>query len=192
MSEKIRTFLAVPFGSFYKSELSKVVSELKAKQIDAKWVRVEDVHLTLQFFGYLAGEKIGEIKNALAPGVEKLRAFELWLEGFGGFPGLRNPRVLWIGFGGEAGKLIQLKALTDECLKKIKVPTEDREFKPHLTLARLKSPLGEDGNILLRDYGSFKCERKFRVAEVVLFKSDLTPEGPLYTRLHTFSLNGQA
>lgn len=190
MSEKTRSFLAVPFGSFYSAELSKVVNELKSKSIDAKWVRVEDVHLTLQFFGYLTSEKIDEIKNAIAPGVEGLGPFKLWLEGFGAFPNSRNPRVLWVGFGGEVEKLVRLKALTDECLEKIKVPIEDREFKPHLTLARLKSPLRQDGNILLRDYGSFKCERVFKVNEIVLFKSVLTPKGPLYSRLHSFLLNG--
>lgn len=190
--EKTRSFLAIPFGSFYSEELSSIVDDLKSRQIHAKWVRTEEVHLTLHFFGYLTADEIESIEKTLHGPLEGLKPFQLNLKEIGGFPSLRRPRVLWIGFGEGVDRLQNLKAATDSALRSIKVPIEERPFKAHLTLARLKAGLHKDGRELLSDLINFQCDRPFRVGEVVLFKSVLTSKGPIYSRLHTFKLHGSS
>ena len=189
--EKTRSFLAIPFGSFYERELSGIVNDLRSRDIYAKWVRAGDVHLTLHFFGYLTEEKITSIIKALSRPLEELKSFQVFLKRIGGFPNLRRPRVLWVGFGGEVTRLEHLKSVTDSALRSIKIPLEDRPFKAHLTLARLKAGLPDDGQKLLSDIVDFNCDRPFKVEEVVLFKSVLTPKGPIYSRLHTYKLHGK-
>jgi 2'-5' RNA ligase len=104
---------------------------------------------------------------------------------------LKNPRVIWIGLVDEKETLTSLQKQIETYLEKIGFQPEDRPFRPHLTLGRMKSSRGKEELVgrmekhKEEEFGGFKVER------VVLFKSDLRPSGPIYTPLREMKLGGR-
>lgn len=188
MMETIRSFLAIEIPEVLREKLREFLRELKSTGADVKWVRPEGIHLTLKFLGAVEREALETISLALRPAVEKFAPFELKAQGAGCFPSLRNPRVVWTGLIEKEDAVCRLQREIETITAGLGFPSEDRPFKPHLTLGRVRSPKGKialtqmiEGNSHL-DLGSFRVER------VVLFRSDLRPEGAVYTKLQEFYL----
>jgi 2'-5' RNA ligase len=107
----------------------------------------------------------------------------LFIQGMGVFPGIKRPRVLWIGLGGEVEALRQLNSRIEDELAGLGFARENRGFKAHLTLARFKE--GVASRDLLQAFealGNYTPE-PFAAKHLVLYKSDLRPQGALYTPL---------
>ncbi len=188
MMEPIRSFLAIEIPEVLREKLREFLRELKSTGADVKWVRPEGIHLTLKFLGAVEREALETISFALRPAVERFAPFELKAQGAGCFPSLRNPRVVWTGLIEEEDAVCRLQREIETITAGLGFPFEDRPFKPHLTLGRVRSPKGKipltqmiEGNSHL-DLGSFRVER------VVLFRSVLRPEGAVYTKLQEFYL----
>jgi 2'-5' RNA ligase len=148
------------------------------------WARVENLHITTKFIGEWPEARLEEMKRALAA-VPSQGAIEIHIRGIGWFPNARNPRVLWTGV--HAGE--PLKALahaTDAAVSAIGVATEDREYSPHLTLARIRQPLPLDAlrkaidSLESTEFGSFVA---------TAFYLYLSAAGK-YTKLAQFGLTG--
>lgn len=183
--DKIRSFLAINFESFYQRELENVLRVLRREPIDAKWINPQQAHLTLCFFGSIGEDLIQSIVKNLDTLLAPQKPLEVYLKGLGAFPNMDRARVIWIGIEGATDGLKVLKKDVDRSLEKIGIPAEDRSFRPHLTLGRLrKSPKGLAP--LLEKFTDFSSLNKFMINRLVLFRSDLTPKGPLYKPLHTF------
>ncbi len=184
--KKIRTFLAIDLPAEIKNELDKIQKRLKPKVEGVRWTRPEGIHLTLKFFGYVVGDDHSSISAAVKTSIKGVKPFTLDLGTIGAFPGPTRPRVIWIGIGGQIKELIDLQKNLDRNFEQIGFPPEDRAFKPHLTLGRLKIPGSAVGFPKVLEEGKNYQAGSFRCQGLSLFRSDLRPAGAIYTRLEEF------
>jgi 2'-5' RNA ligase len=164
-----RLFIAVDLPDSIKENLEAMSFGLPG----AKWVDVQQIHLTVRFIGEVDGVLFHDIKNALHE--VSIAAFDLQLKGVGYFPPRGTPRVLWAGL--EKSEPLQLlRKKIDSALFRIRVKPEGRKFSPHITIARLKnSPVQKIANFLAGN-GLFSQE-PFQVADFKLYSSTLSPKG---------------
>ncbi|MHB9099886.1 MAG: RNA 2',3'-cyclic phosphodiesterase [Syntrophales bacterium] len=188
MDEKmIRAFLAIDPPEEILREIGRIQERLR-KLIygEVRWVRPEAIHLTLKFFGDIPESAIADI----AAVVEKAAAAEAPLTfsigGAGIFPDQRRPRVLWLGMDGDVPRLLRFQKEIESGLGVAGFPAEERPFRPHLTLARIKSPRGLTGLERALEKGEGYAAGQFTAAGIGLIRSELTPRGAVYTKLKWF------
>ena len=184
----IRSFLAVELPATVQAKIGKVEEDARSTSADVRWVSPGKIHLTLKFFGNIEESKVDSIAVAIQGPIGAAKPFHLSVRGTGAFPNLRNPRVIWIGLVDPEGRLAALQKEVEISLEKIGFEPEDRPFRPHLTLGRVKSNRGKED--LIRIVEGYREEEigTFQVEKIVLFKSDLTPAGPIYTLLREVRL----
>lgn len=179
-----RVFCAVELPAEVRARLEDHVRRLREEVPDvaASWSRVENIHLTLKFFGNVEVERISRISEAAERGVKEFSTFQIGVGGTGVFPRPSRPQVLWIGVADPSGQLTALqKEFENECAVE-GFPKEDRAYKPHLTIARLRKPDG--GRQLAEAHLQMKFDPiQVEVKEIVLFRSELSPKGSKYTPL---------
>jgi 2'-5' RNA ligase len=183
MSAALRLFIAVELPQEVAAALRRLQGELQNEGVDARWVRPENIHLTLKFLGDAAPERVPAIAAALQAEAARHSAFTLETSGIGAFPGVRRARVLWAGLAGAAAGLADLQRGIDAAMAALGFPAETKRFQGHLTLARFKAP-GDPGR--LEAAVGRRADLAFgavAVREVVLFRSDLHPAGPVYRAL---------
>ena len=180
MSETIRVFIAIELDKETQSYLSNIQSELKETEADVKWVKSENIHLTLKFLGNIDLSKINQIKEILTKISQENTEFTIELSGIGAFPKMEYPRVIWIGIEKNQDKVIKITEDLQERLTTLGIPEENRPFQAHLTLGRVKSNLNR--SILVEKLKNIKLPQKpsQSVNKLTLFKSTLTPGGPIY------------
>lgn len=193
--EKIRSFIAIELPGEIKSDLAQLGDRLMdARHPFVKWVDVENIHLTLKFLGNVAVNQITEITEAMREAIRGVSPFRLEISGLGAFPRMEQPRVIWVGISGETDKLSELQRRVDSKLVRLGFAGENQSFVPHLTLARVRDGASSsDRKDLGRLLASTKFESKghITVNSINLMKSQLTPDGPIYSRLFTVSLQSK-
>lgn len=182
-----RTFIAIRIepGSRLSQAYTKIQNELKNEKI--KWVDRNNFHVTLFFLGDTGEEQISEVSRSLADLAAAFEAFEITLYGMGVFKNLRKPRVLWAGIR-DFESLHKMKQSLDQKMSNLGFTPDQREFKPHLTLARIKWI--DDKNKLehlLTEYEQQEWH-KATIDEIIYYESKLTKRGPVYTPIEKFSL----
>ena len=183
----IRAFLAIDPPEEIFREIIKIQERLrKAIQGDIRWVRPEGIHLTLKFFGYVYESDIANISRVVRDGVANMKALMLNVRNIGAFPSANRPRVLWLGIDGDTEALINLQTEIDAGFQDYGIKKEDRPFRPHLTLARIKEPKGLVGLAETVKKNEDYIAGSFTVTGLTLFKSDLKPTGAIYTKLAHF------
>jgi len=173
-----RLFVAVDLPENIKEEIAKAGAKLPKDGI--RPVAKENLHITLKFIGEVGTEKIEEIKAKLR--TIKMKGFDCELKGVGVFPNENYIRVVWIAI--ESEELPHLAQAVETALKGIG-KKEDREFSPHLTIARVSKKID------LRDFLEKNKNRefgKFTVCDFALFESTLTPNGPIYKKIENYEL----
>ena len=186
----LRSFLAIELPGHILRKIEEVQKDLKSSRADVRWVRPEKIHLTLKFFGNIEEARIDSIIKAMEGPALKTSSFSLLVRGMGAFPHLKNPRVIWMGLVDPRGALVPFQREIESRLDEIGFEPEGRPFQPHLTLGRVNSNRGRDGLVgamekhLEEEFGEFAVDR------VILFKSELTPSGPIYTPLKEVKLEG--
>jgi 2'-5' RNA ligase len=144
--------------------------------VAASWSRVENIHLTLKFFGNVDVDRIGAISAAIDRAVKDVAPFEISI----GRTGTFRTQVLWIGVTDPSGTLTKLHE---------KLGSEDRAYRPHLTIARIRRPEGArrlaDAHLQM-DFENVNVA----VKEIVLFRSELSPKGSRYTVITKHGLHG--
>jgi RNA 2',3'-cyclic 3'-phosphodiesterase len=150
-----------------------------------KWVPAYNMHITARFIGEWPETRLDELKDALAE-VAPRAGFCIDLRGLGWFPNPRKPRVFWAGVE-AGGELRQLARDIDAALERLGLPAEvDREFSPHLTLARIKQPVPLDklhemvAKIETSEIASFTA------SHFNLYRSQPGAAGSIYTKLCEF------
>jgi 2'-5' RNA ligase len=188
---KLRAFLAFELSDPLKESMHRVSAELKNSGLDAKWVKIDNIHLTVLFLGDIEEQWIDQIDAAARMTCSQFAPFTIHLQGMGCFPNKKKARVLWLGLDGDLDRMADFQKKLQTGLKSLNIKEEDREFKPHLTLGRFRTP-GHQGEILnsvLQQYQGLTSP-SLSLTELVLFKSDLKPGGAEYTELRTWPLSG--
>lgn len=186
----MRLFVALEMPPAVRDNLAALIAELHATDASAsrnkaRWVRPENLHVTLKFIGNVDAGKLDAVRAALGE-VSPGGAVELRFRGVGFFPNEERPRVLWAGIVASPN-LAPLAAGIDARLEKLGIPRETRKFAPHLTLARFDPPGISDK---LRAAARENAAREFgavRTSEFHLFESKTRPTGAEYTCLSSFS-----
>ena len=179
----IRAFIAIALPATVQQSLGTLAKELQATRAAVSWVKPQNIHLTLKFLGDVTPEQISAIEAALTQAVAGTAPLRLQPAGCGAFPTLKQMRVVWVGLQGDLAPLKSLQQAVETALIPLGFEPEKRPFRAHLTLGRVK---GRQGARALQDAllarQSFTAEA-FDVAEVVLYRSELRPEGAKYTRI---------
>lgn len=186
----IRTFIALDLPPNVRTSLEGFVRELKKADAPVAWVKSDRIHLTLKFLGDVPEERIPDIREAMERVAASTRPLTLGVAGCGAFPTMKEMRVVWVGLRSGNEPLARLARRIEEILAPLGFKREGRPFKPHLTLGRVKGRqhLKALQEVLLANQG-FAAE-DFDVTEVVLYKSDLRPDGARYTPLYRAVLTG--
>ncbi|HEY3580375.1 MAG TPA: RNA 2',3'-cyclic phosphodiesterase [Pyrinomonadaceae bacterium] len=150
--------------------------------VAASWSRPENIHLTMKFFGNVDQTKAPVISDVLARVAKDSAPIEITVGGTGVFPRPSRPQVLWIGIDDRSGALAKLqKRVEDECARE-GFPKEDRAFRPHLTIARIRNPHNAHRLAETHLHTEFTAI-ELVLNELVLFRSELSPKGSKYTPL---------
>ena len=189
---KIRSFLAFELPLEIKRVVARVSDELRQSTLDAKWVKSDNIHLTVVFMGNIETDDIPAVGEEAKKVCLNHGAFDISLNGMGCFPNTRRPRVIWLGLDGDLERMSCFRDALQERLIPFGIKEEKRRFKPHLTLGRFRRPkrMDSEGLELLSGYEDLSspvCPLK----ELALFKSDLKPGGARYTRLDVYPLSGR-
>jgi 2'-5' RNA ligase len=181
----MRTFIAVEVPKKIRKKINDVITEEKKRGLPIKWVKFENLHITLKFLGEIDENKKKEIIPVLQKVVNEVTPFHVSLEGIGCFPTPNNPRVIWVGVNQGKENLCSIAQNVETMLVSSGF-REEKRFHPHLTIGRIKKFCRID-EILERQISS----NPFVVNAIILFKSTLKSEGPVYETLHTFPFGTQ-
>ena len=189
MTASWRVFCAIELPDVVRARLEDHVSRLRKQVPDvaASWSRVENIHLTLKFFGNVAVGRIPRISEAAERAVKQASTFSIRVGETGVFPRPSRPQVLWIGVSDPSDQLTALQEkFENECAAE-GFPKENRAYRPHLTIARLGKP--EGARRLAEAHLAMQFEPiDVKVKELVLFRSELSPKGSKYTVISASSL----
>lgn len=178
-----RAFIALKLPAQVIAALSDLQSALKKQGLKLRWVQPANIHLTLKFLGDVSAEQLQAVKSVIQELSGSQTAFTLESKGLGVFPSVKKARVLWSGIHGDVDRLGVLKSELERALAGIGFVPDNRIFKGHLTLGRVKGRI--DGKTLasaIAACGAFTSS-PWAVEHLVLFKSDLTPTGAVYSEL---------
>jgi RNA 2',3'-cyclic 3'-phosphodiesterase len=186
----VRLFIAIKISPEIQQAIAALLQEFRVLAPQIKWVRAENLHITLKFLGETPDQKLSPLQNALS-GIRFDQSVNLVIHGLGFFPNDRRPKVLWAGM--QASQNLQsLAANIDAEVHRLGFPNEERPFAPHLTLARLQS-LRIPPNLLQTIHS--KSAQNFgslRTGEFHLIQSHLKPTGAEYTTLQSFRFAREA
>ena len=187
--DTIRTFVAVLIDEDLKSRIGEVQGRLRRLAPDVKWVDPEALHVTLKFLGDVREDALPNVYSAVEEAVSKSGPFELSVSGLGAFPNARNARVVWVGIDEGRERLKELAVVVDKNLAKLDFDEEEREFKAHITIGRVKTSrfLKE----LARGIGEVDARGLGvqAVSSIAVMRSELRREGPIYTPLRVIELS---
>jgi RNA 2',3'-cyclic 3'-phosphodiesterase len=148
----------------------------------ASWSRPDNSHLTVKFFGNVAVDRLRQISEAAELSVKQLPPFSLEIARTGVFPGVNRARVLWIGVNDLSGQLTTLHRTLEEQCELLGFPREDRAYRPHLTIARIRTPEGARKLAELHVQTAFNpCH--ITLDELVVFRSEPGTHGSKYTAI---------
>jgi len=177
----MRAFIAIPCPDELKEGMLGIQERIKDTG-KLTLVKPENIHLTMKFLGEVDEDKIPDITERL-DFLSEQQDFDISLKGIGAFPGMDYIRVVWVGVDKGAGDIIKIHSEIDHNLKEMNFK-KDKNFHPHLTIARVKFPKNKEElrDIIqknsARDFGSFKADR------IELMQSRLSPRGPEYSVIH--------
>jgi RNA 2',3'-cyclic 3'-phosphodiesterase len=194
-----RLFIALETNEAVRQAVAEVQQTLRRRgdPLPVRWVRPEQVHLTLQFLGNVVSEHIPPLVAAVAPAVAGHDALFLRADGVGAFPSIESPRVLWLGLRGGDERLLALQRSVAEAVGTVAGVVADRKpFRPHLTLGRVerlhRAAPGMAAIVAALARPVAVPPAAWEVSSVALIRSVLGAGGARYTVLERFPLrNGE-
>lgn len=179
----IRTFIALDLPPSVQESLEHLSLDLQRTGAAVSWVKPSRIHVTVKFLGNVPTERVDAISDALLQSVVETKPFRLRPAGCGAFPSMKKIRIVWVGLQGDLGPLKMLQRQVEDAMASLGFDREDRSFKPHLTLGRVKGTKNIRAlQEAVLDHQGFQLEA-FDVTEAVLYKSELRPDGARYTPL---------
>lgn len=183
MSETIRCFIAIELSPEIKAALQKIEDELRPNISGVKWVKPENIHLTLKFLGHIKPDTLESIKTTLRDVVSGTKPFAIRLSSASAFPSsFGSPRAIWIGVDRGDKESADLSDRIEEKTAALGIEKENRVFHPHLTLGRID--FLKDKYPLKNAFSSLKVPAvEMTASKLTLFQSTLTQGCPIYTIL---------
>jgi len=186
-----RTFIAIEIPANLRAAVIDYIKRLRNRvpDVSASWSREDNLHLTLRFLGDVPVARMGDVSTAASAAARASGPFELILAGSGVFPPRGKPSVLWIGIEDPHGALQTVQQrLEEECAAR-GFTRDARAFHPHLTLARIRKPHGAKDLATAHVTADFAVQT-FTAKELVVFRSELLPQGSRHTPMSTHALSG--
>jgi 2'-5' RNA ligase len=192
MKDTVRTFVAVETSGAVRQKAAGLIEVLAATGAKVSWVKPQNLHLTLKFLDEVRWNEIADVTRAVEQTARSVEPFELEIRGAGAFPGPGKPRTLWLGTATGSEPLAALHAALEKALKPLGFPKEHRRFAGHLTLGRVRDagPGTRELGDLIKEHADFSAGR-FTVEELVVFSSELTPQGPIYEAIGRAELGAE-
>jgi RNA 2',3'-cyclic 3'-phosphodiesterase len=187
----MRAFIAVELPQEIKDSLSRLQGQLKKSGADVKWIEPNNIHLTLKFLGEIDEKQLEKIIRIIEDTVKDKNAFHARISSIGAFPKINYPRVIWVAIDKGDNEAKQTAKELEEKIAKIGIPRENKAFSSHITIGRTRSTINRER--LVKDLSALEnnlanTDLEFIVAKITLFKSALTPNGPIYESLKEASL----
>ncbi len=191
MPDTIRTFIAFKLPKNIISSISEIQNRFKSYAFKARWVNPENIHLTLKFLGDINYTDIEKVSETIINTANSHTPVSLAVKGAGVFPGIKRPRVIWVGLTGEIEKLVGIQNNIEENLEELGFPREKRPFRGHLTLGRIKGKINTKKLLdVIKKFEKFES-KLFIADKIFLFKSELKSTGSVYTELMGKRLSGK-
>jgi RNA 2',3'-cyclic 3'-phosphodiesterase len=182
----MRAFLAIEISDDIKQYLKTIIKSMAGKVDGVKWVNEEGQHITLKFFGEIEEARAWKIKEAVSMLEKKYSPFVATTKGLSAFPDKKRARVIVVTLEKGVDNIKMIFNDIEHGLSMLGIEKEKRELTPHITLGRRKIP----APLLDRDIIEME-EKTFIIDRLVLFKSTLTKEGPIYTPVWEIKLGGE-
>ncbi len=179
----MRLFIALDIPEDTKAALADSIRQLRQHDWNVKWVRTENMHLTLRFLGETQASLVTSLTQLIETATLTERAIACQLAPLSVFPNARRPRVIWAGLTGETERLASVARALESGVRDLGFKPETKPFRPHLTIGRVR-----DGFHPEPDFAALLESVKVppvavRFDRVSLYESELTPRGPIYRML---------
>ena len=186
-----RIFTALDISEEARRKVSGYIAELRAKfsNVRVGWERDEKLHLTLKFLGDIDETRLRDLTEAVSETAKQISEFKLQISNTGAFPSKKKARVLWLGIADEKGSLQKLNEILENECKRKGIAEETRNFKAHLTIARLREPHQSKELIENHLQNEFESD-KFTVSGITIYESQLQKSGSIYTKYKNINLQG--
>jgi 2'-5' RNA ligase len=184
----MRLFVALNLPKKDRERIHRATRKLRDEELPVRWVDAEGFHVTLKFLGEIRRERVAEVEEAMNRVAATTKAFKTKYGGFGAFPSVRQPRVIWLGVKANP-ELRCLKQDLEYSFGDIGFDAETRAFHPHVTLGRAEEREGAGAFRTLDDMLSeLDCKGDVKVASIDLMRSQVAPGGPKYTLISSAKL----
>jgi len=181
--DRLRAFIALPFEAKVRGRLARVCDELRPAFPDARWVGMDQIHLTLRFLGEVDALGLKHLAERLREPASRCRPARVALGPLGMFPGKGAPRVLFVGVA-LGPELLELQRVCEREAVALGVPPERKAYRPHVTLARWRGK-ARRSELPEVDFGGAKLDK------VVLLESRLLASGAVHSPLATYEFQAE-
>lgn len=180
----MRIFLAILLSDNVRESLAQISDDLRRCGSNVTWVKEDNFHVTLFFFGDVEPDICEQIVKAMPKMVANSAPFQLSLEKLGAFPNLRRPRVLWAGVNQGSREIIQVHRQVLSVIEEMGF-RDDKKFSPHVTMGRVRAQGNLDKLLsAIEEFnrGDITIGEDF-IRGISLIESTLTPKGSVYSEL---------
>lgn len=178
----IRCFIALTIPKKIQECLAAIQGELKNRGAEARWVKLENIHITLRFLGDCDPKHIQKIAAQLSTILSHFQCFKLTIDTIQAFPNIAHPKIIWAGISNGCDEIVQLSDTLNQGLAELGIPKDRELFIPHFTLARCKT-----------NNESRSCAKSIKKApifsieaepqSITLYQSTLSSAGSIYSSI---------
>jgi len=183
--------VAIELNEACREALLKAMEAIRPVARGVRWVKAGSLHLTLKFIGSLHEADLPQVIECLQRATAEAGPFAMTVSGLSGFPPKGTPRVIHVGVQEPSGTLVALQRRVEAALKEaLRLPKEKRKYVPHITVGRVKDRQACPSTSEISAAVSDQHFGEVSVDSMVLMKSDLRPDGAVYSVVHRFPLGG--
>lgn len=169
-----------------KPKINKIIRQFKQIDTKIKYVELNNLHLTLKFFGDIDTDGLEVLENAISKVISEFKPFKINIKGCGAFPNNNHIKVIWIGIEDDT-ILKELHDKLDSEFARLGFD-KDKKFSTHLTIGRMKSAKNKSQvKTTIEEFDNIEIG-EMMVEKITLKKSTLTPSGPIYDNIYEFEL----
>ena len=185
----MRCFLALDLPDPLLRHLTSIQTHYASMYPHFRWVKRENLHLTLHFLGEISRKNMDQLVTECRPVSARNQALAVRAGELGVFPRWSAPAVLWLSLTGDMEKLKLLHEQTAGAVKRAGLTTDNKPFRPHITLARMPANRKEGLDPAVFQDFSPDSQEIYALSTFTLYTSELKPQGPVYRPYFRFELN---